>query len=682
MKAPKRILLLFCVLAGFSASGNICAQWKEIAPFQVANYFPNFLQNAKHGAIHFSNGVLWAGWRDLWSSSDTGKTWQKNTIGLPNGYIVTDINFFDKFNGLVASVFMDNAPSFDGILFLTNDGGLNWKRILSVPSELPNATFNGSASIIHTFTGDGNFYTSLDGGLTWKNSRPGVDFGSCFTIAKDKTIYALTSFLDQNNLDAGLIGNISASTDLGASWTNLNAPSDGDSHTMCADSCDANRIYLVNENYESTDLLNLSQLYTSRDAAKTWASSLAFSRDYFSGSMTCTANVIFASTITNLIYRSTDQGISWKGYPGPKSAFDSRNIACVNDNTVFALSDDGSIWETINSGGDSISGIGVNDLILSQNSLFSNDSIIVCDTSIWQSITLQPKGCTPPGLVNVQVIGSDSLSYTATKVTSDSIALNFLPAFDSLNSAQLLLTLTDGSQKIVTLSGFGIPRAPLSLATQDATVDTLGASTIIPITLNGLHKPENITLIVHYDTVLNYNGSFSGAGAKLDIPNEQWNGRSKLSIPNAIPNTIQGYAHFDVFKDSVPSQHVRFDSITVLSAASICQYLTDVSATSTITPLSGCGVLSISRFLHHNIFPELKIIPNPANGDASLSSSLDLGEVHLTVYDMLGSERGNQIITLTKNSPSKISLPPVNGVYTLRVKSATESYDLRVIVSR
>ncbi|MFI5263266.1 MAG: T9SS type A sorting domain-containing protein, partial [Candidatus Kapaibacterium sp.] len=402
---------------------------------------------------------------------------------------------------------------------------------------------------------------------------------------------------------------------------------------------------------------------------------------------TCTANAVYASSIINDItspqgiYRSTDKGVSWKNIGGPfYAAYDSRTITCVNDNIVFVLDADGSIWETINSGGDSLGR--VNDLLLSENSLFAGDSLLICDTSITRFFNVLPIGCLPPTIVKLDLIGKDSLNYTSIPLQGDSIGVIFAPIFDNLSSGSLVVTLSDGQQKVVSLGGYGNPRIPLTLSTQDQTSDTLGSSASVPITLNGLHKPEDITLIIHYDTVLNYNGSFSPSGVQLDIAGEQWKGRSKLKISGAIPNSTLGFAHFDIFNDSVPTQHVTFDSVTVLSAVSQCQYISPVQATSTITPLSGCGVATVSRFLHYGRTPDLNIIPNPTSGGASITSSMDLGEANVTIYDMLGIECGRTTILLRKNSPVKLSLPSFNGVYDVRVNSIGRTCDLRVVVNK
>ena len=631
------------------------------------------------GAIHFKDGILWAGWADLWLSNDTGKTWFQSSINLAGG-IITDINFYDKLNGLVSTA--------EQGVFLTRDGGLNWKRILAA-QHCTNIAFNGSPNIIHAITaGDvpsptGLLHTSIDGGTTWTASWPGGDFSECFTVAKDKTIYVLCSH--DNTL--GLPGFVSSSRDLGNTWQQSSTEVDGDSYTICSDSCFSQNLYVANEDYTASPNIpnGLSDLYYSTNAGKVWTSAVSFLAPYLTGAMTCTTNTIYASSLVRGLYRSTDQGVTWKNIGGPPSmAFDSRNITCINDNIVFALDDQGSIWETTNSGGDSLSIVRINDLILSQNSLFTTDSLIVCDTSVSGFFYLQPMGCVPPTVTMIEIRGSDSMSYTTIPIAGDSIGVQFLPIFDSLNNSQLVLTLSDGRQKTLTLSGYGIPRKPLSLSTQDQTSDTLGGSVIVPIALNGLKNPENITLIIHYDTVLNYNGSFASlpSGSKLDIPNEQWKGRSKLKITGATSNATLGYALFDVFNDSVPIQHVTFDSVTVLSAISGCQYISPDIATSTITPLSGCGVSTISKLLHYGKMPELLIIPNPAGGETSITSSMDLGEINAEVYNMLGTLISSAILVLDQNTPAKLLLPVSNGVYEIRVKAVSGIYDLRVVVNK
>jgi len=679
----KSFIRIFVILACAMTSSTLPAQWKVIAPNLVTPYAGLHL-NPEHGAIHYKDGILWVGWTDmngsaLWFSADSGITWQKGNFRL-NGDVITDINFYDRLNGVVSTL--------DQGVFLTRNGGVTWALILANPNGIFNVTFNGSPNIIHALVSSpvGLIATTTDGGTTWNSRSPGGNFATGFTIAKDGRLYVLNS----NDPTSGLPGFVSYSTDLGNTWQYQNAEVDGDSYSICSDSCDPQKLYVANEDYTTT-VNNISELYFSYNGGTSWTSSIGFRTPYFSGSMTSSSNAIYAASLDSGIFRSTDHGLTWQNMSNPtdtiSSAFDTRNIACVNDNLVFLLDVFGSIWKTTNAGGDSLHIVqSINDLILSKNSLFSTDSLFVCDSSISRFLSFQLVGCNPPNITKIELNGADSASYSILPQVGDSLGVKFTPIFNSLNSSQVIITLSNGTQKIISLQGTGIPPIPLTLSTQNQTTDTLGGQVAIPISVNGLRNPEDITLVMHYDTVLKYLGSTPSFGSgSLDIPGEQWKDRSKLKIPNATSNGILGYANFSVFNDSMQTQQIAFDSLTVLSPIAPCEFLyypTPEAVASIITPISGCGVLSISRFMHYGEIPQFAVVPNPTLGDASITSSLNLGDATVTIYDMLGAEHGRSNISLSKNTPAKISLPASNGVYVLRVKSSAGTYDLRVIVKR
>ncbi len=234
----------------------------------------------------------------------------------------------------------------------------------------------------------------------------------------------------------------------------------------------------------------------------------------------------------------------------------------------------------------------------------------------------------------------------------------------------------------IPLQGFGIDPHQLVLTTNDQTTNTIGGTVDVPITIGGLDHDEDVDLVMHYNNELTYQGSYSPANIQMDIPGSQWSGRSKLHITQVKPNTIAGFARFDVFNDSLSKSQVRFDSVTVPTAVVPCQYIIPEFATSTITPPFNCGADIISRFLHNGTVPQLSINPNPTSGEVLISATQKLGEVSVDVYDMLGIKRSAGTLSLGKNSPAKFILPEVNGVYNLRIRSAEKSWDLRVIVSR
>jgi hypothetical protein len=46
--------------------------------------------------------------------------------------------------------------------------------------------------------------------------------------------------------------------------------------------------------------------------------------------------------------------VTWENIGGPSNAIDTRTVCAVTNNIVFAIGSEGSIWRTINSGGDSV----------------------------------------------------------------------------------------------------------------------------------------------------------------------------------------------------------------------------------------------------------------------------------------------------------------------------------------
>jgi len=892
---------IFIALVILLQSTPLCAQWKKLAANVVKedyepiiavndpNYHPPF------GAIHFKNGVLWAGWLDLWSSLDSGKTWQKNNLSIP-GDVITDINFYDKMHGLVSTV--------NGRVYLTRNGGMNWNAVLystfNVPTtECVNVAFDGSPTLIHALcvgsypSPSGELFTSFDGGGSWTPTDPGGPYGAfcqSFCITKDGSLYVLCS----HDPTAGLPGFVSVSTDHGLTWQqHQQSEVDGESYTISADSCDPRLLYVANEDYKST-VNGLSDLYYSSDAGINWTSTASFPVTYLSGGMTTSLHAIYATSLASGIYRSRDQGKSWKnigpGNDSIPSAYDSRNITCANDNIVFVLDSEGSVWGTTNSGGDSIPVPPTKDFILfSRDTLFAGESVGICDsasgfisfirvgcplplisamnilgngassytpiaafkdslgvifkpgsvgiqdaqliltlsngtfdtiilkgagTSVPEVFTLSRdslfvkdffvlcdsfpvshfvafshSGCPPPDITKTDLIGPAAQNFSVIPAAGDSLGVSFKPngygeqdadliltlsngTFDTLRlrafiskipytlsfapdtlfkldsaftcdsvtgkqikikatgcplpkvngktitgndassfelisapdtltgsdnvivtfkptktgklNANVILTLDDGTTLTLPITGYGMPAIPISLSTQDQTTDTLGGTVQVPITISGLQKSEAVSLIVHYDTLLKYIGSFSLSNAQLDVANQQWKGRSEILIPSANPSGISAYAFFDVFNDTLPKQSVWFDSVTVTSAIPPCRYnFAPLNVTlSIINALTGCGTTTLSRFIHYGEMPEFALKPNPTGGNILLTSSEDIGTTEIIIYDMLGAEKGRSHIELKKDVPVRIELTLANGMYDVRIKTLSGVFDERVVVSR
>ncbi len=219
----------------------------------------------------------------------------------------------------------------------------------------------------------------------------------------------------------------------------------------------------------------------------------------------------------------------------------------------------------------------------------------------------------------------------------------------------------------------------LSFATDNVHTDTLGGTVSVPIVINGLIHSENVELILNYAGTLDYLGSFSPSGVKLDIPGEQWPGRSELQVNGALSGVVAGYAEFNVFNDSSAIANATFDSLNILTPITSCEYAFPVPGTDTITTISGCGITMLSKWLYLGQEPIFNIWPNPASGSVWISSSDDLGDATITIYDMLGTQRSEIERSIQKGNPIELMLPGADGVYNILVKSSAGVSSVRVI---
>jgi hypothetical protein len=91
-----------------------------------------------------------------------------------------------------------------------------------------------------------------------------------------------------------------------------------------------------------------------------------------------------------------------------------------------------------------------NVLLASTTSLFANDTSR-CDT-ILRSFTITRKGCSPPSLTNISIVGNNSGSYELIS-RSDTISLRLLPVGMGPTPALLVLEASDGTFDTISLLG-------------------------------------------------------------------------------------------------------------------------------------------------------------------------------------------------------------------------------------
>jgi photosystem II stability/assembly factor-like uncharacterized protein len=370
MKILQQLLLLLAFLLISFAEKDLSAQWTQYSK----DIFDTLrVDHDGTGALHISGSTIWGGVNTLWYSDDTGTTWHKSGLQLLSGTRIHDINFFDRMNGLVAT-------SDDGVL-LTQDGGNTWKQILLAGgSDVWKASFNGSTQIIHATGSDkGVCYTSTDGGTTWSQSYLGP-FVSCMAIASDHTVYVFA----QKTYKLSGLGWINTSTDFGRTWTSDTlALADGDSYTLAVDSCNPKKLYLLSENWASTND-DTSKIFITNDGGKSWQSTQHHRVPYFTGALAVTKNCLFAGVDTDGvihlhpygvgIVRSTDKGVTWENIDGPSIAADARTIEAMDDNTLFAIDNQGHLWSTFNCGAHYLQNFGPDAWINFYSQRIINDS--------------------------------------------------------------------------------------------------------------------------------------------------------------------------------------------------------------------------------------------------------------------------------------------------------------------
>jgi photosystem II stability/assembly factor-like uncharacterized protein len=662
MRLSNRIRCLWLLLLLLAGNDSVFAQWKNLAPNLIST-----AGRAGAGVITYSSGKIWAAvTTTIWMSPDEGKTWQivPAPIDPSKNNMISDIDFYDANIGIVSSI--------NGDACITRDGGQTW-TVIKVPGFTLawQAKFVASPTTIVAFAignPDLNVLISLDGGTTWNPTNPFPPHSNLFinhiiVRKKDSSIYVLA---DQ----AGDGSTIDYTSDNGTTWKQTSTFYT-DCYSLALDPCFDNTFYVMNEGTVQVEPDNKGRIFTSVNRGGSFTPANLQSSSYYAGSLVCApAGTLYAQTqTTDGVIRSTDRGATWKSIGGPSGFFDCHFIYCKDDNTIFALDTFGSVWVTYNSGGDSLKGLPVPNLSISADSLFVQDSLTVCDPPLQRFFDVTTSGCSPPHIAKSEIIGVDSLSYFQIPASGNTLGVTFTPQHPGAESALLVMTLTDGAKDTIVLRGYRRPSYNLSLATKDQSTDTIGGGVAVPISIQNLDATHDVEISLHFTPDLIYLGSSSTAGNLLDIPLQQWQGRTRLHIPNASTVGLQGYANFLFLTDSAVGQSVWLDSMTILDQTSPCEYNTGNVATSIVTAPAGCGIKTISTFMRSGNVPKFTIHPNPAENVLTIESSVPAGAATLEIFDMLGRKIESLSQNFLLQAPKAIDISILtDGKYFLRIE--------------
>ena len=684
--SPKRLWLALLLLS--VAAGGAHAQWRIVAPNALTPFNP--ADEGGQGVLTFKDGILWAGFTDLSFSLDSGKTW--SVTNLPTTPEISAISFWNADTGVVSDQVSGS--------YVTLDHGNTWSLSTVGFTEAFYSSRSNVYGISDGASGSGfGFYQSSDNGVTWNllNSIAGIDFG----VRNNGDIELLTIL-------SSITSDANSSTDSGITWTTNGGQFVYDSYSIGLDSCDPSILYIVSENNFVPTQDSLSRLFRSSDRGATWQVTFSAPFGYLSGSFSVSGHAQYAGTTSDGILRSTDQGITWKNIGGPNNVVDCRCICAINDNMVFGLDSAGNVWETVNSGGDSIALPPFSSsnmfVVPSQPTVLAQS---VCDASVDTSITIGLAGCgTPNGVLDsLWVTGSTVLQIAdSTKVPralsgNDSILIRYVGTHGP-DTAQLHFRYDLGSGihdtaiQLIGRSAFASASEPNLLHRESASAHVghldsliLGVDISAQINLDSLWPYlTDIQATYSWDSsVVSYNSYLPPVG---------WSVTSLLSRGNAVDIVIHnvsstastplvlGTALFQPDQDQPATSWVELPRLTLDAGQNLSFCISEDEdnhwAVETLGLQSGVAVVPIST-------QTLSIYPNPAgmrdhaDGNAWISSSFDLGTVTIEIYDMLGIQQSDITSQINENAPIELQLPKRSGVYNIVVRSSSGTRTLRVV---
>ncbi|MCC7436942.1 MAG: hypothetical protein IT211_00450 [Armatimonadetes bacterium] len=319
---------------GLGISDDNGASWREIEPFMVNTRVPSI---AVHPSGYIILGVTDANAQrgcSLFSSSDDGNTW--TIVPMQHTAVVS-------FNGIVVNGKGDVITNYHGSIYRSPDKGSSWLQASNNPKENPSLLYRASGGWMYAMSSKA-IYSSTDDGLTWSVASPDLSQilpgqlsnAQISAITPDPRSTTGAVFIGTNGLGLWV------SAPAGAACRKL-ASLKGD--TVRSLLCDQQGAVTV-----STEVAS----FRSTDGGATWA---AFGPNTVPvlGFTTDKRSNIWATTINNGVYYSTNSGLTWRT-PGSELhgktvrtlRFDNygRGI-CLTSEGVLISEDEGRHWFSV-----------------------------------------------------------------------------------------------------------------------------------------------------------------------------------------------------------------------------------------------------------------------------------------------------------------------------------------------
>lgn len=267
-------------------------------------------------------------------TNDGGDTWTKQN--LLAGMTITSMHFGDSLNGYILT-------SSDTVMYKTVNGGVTWTPVFSPLPWFREDVFFTSAdtgyALCESFTI--NVSRTTDGGTTWSNVAVdpySYDFSRIYFSPQNKNIGYVT----------GAAGRLHKTTDGGITWTQLTAGFFN--YLFDMEFTGDSTVYVCSSQGFISKSSNLGNSWTTLNAGST--------SNYYHTLEFITDSIGFAAGNGGLLARTANGGATWQTKSTQSSAFIydvefnglQNGLLCGNSGLIRRTTDGGNTWNIVSSG--------------------------------------------------------------------------------------------------------------------------------------------------------------------------------------------------------------------------------------------------------------------------------------------------------------------------------------------
>jgi hypothetical protein len=310
----------------------------------------------------------------LFESRNGGLSWQSATRkGVPPEWVNTTywLSFDPEVKGRIWAVMSGihdlprpkmwrnrSVSTYNGGVLVSEDGGQTWNSYRELMGQTaathilldPASSPSGRTLYVAGF-GKGVFKTS-NGGKTWSLKNNGLEgkepFAWRFAQDRERRLYLVVARRSDNgSIHNSLDGALYVSVDGAEHWEKLALPANCNGpNGLAIDPVDSNRLYLAAWGRTIPQGAAGGGIFLSTDAGKSWRSMLE--KDQYIYDVTIDPEdpqILYASGFQSSVWKSTDQGETWRRVQGFNFKWGHRVFPDPVDRTrIFVTTFGGSLW--------------------------------------------------------------------------------------------------------------------------------------------------------------------------------------------------------------------------------------------------------------------------------------------------------------------------------------------------